>query len=307
MLCCSGTIAVELALRGLGVTASDEVLLSGYDFPGNFRAIENIGAIPVLADLTKNHWTVDVASLAAAVGPKTVAAIVSHLHGSLAPMPEIRQWADDTGITLVEDTCQSPGGRIDGQLAGTFGDASVLSFGGSKPLTAGRGGAILTDKRQVLQRIRVHSERGNHAFPMSELQAAVLRPQLARLDIDNQLRQTRATQLIAALTEVPGLTPLEILPSWNPNAIYKLGWWYDAAEKSRRSRDQAAYEFWCEGIPIDAGFRGFVGRSAKLCRQPTRLTRCRAAIDQTLILHHPVLLEPADRIEQLATAIRNLF
>src|SRR5439155_13826144 len=82
-LCCSGTIAVELALRGLKIGPGDEVILAAYDFPGNFRAIEAIGARPVLLDLAANSWTLDIEQVAAAISPQTKAVIASHLHGSL--------------------------------------------------------------------------------------------------------------------------------------------------------------------------------------------------------------------------------
>src|SRR5262249_33508236 len=85
-LCSSGTIAVELALRGLKVGPGDEVILAAYDFPGNFRAIEAVGARPVLVDLAPDMWTLDLAQVAAAVSPQTKAILASHLHGSLADM-----------------------------------------------------------------------------------------------------------------------------------------------------------------------------------------------------------------------------
>ena len=90
-LCSSGTIAVELALRGLKVGPGDEVILAAYDFPGNFRAIEAIGARPVLVDLAPGTWTIDVEQVAAAISPRTKAIIVSHLHGSLADMRRLRR------------------------------------------------------------------------------------------------------------------------------------------------------------------------------------------------------------------------
>src|SRR5688572_19374145 len=104
LLCSSGTIAVELALRGLKVGPGDEVILGGYDFPGNFRAVEAIGARPVLVDLaghgrphapreefvsrieTPTMWHLDPEQVKGAISPQTRAVIASHLHGSLAPM-----------------------------------------------------------------------------------------------------------------------------------------------------------------------------------------------------------------------------
>jgi perosamine synthetase len=82
-LCSSGTIAVELALRGLKIGSGDEVILSGYDFPGNFRAIEAVGARPVLVDLEPGTWRPDLGEVERAVGAETKAILVSHLHGSL--------------------------------------------------------------------------------------------------------------------------------------------------------------------------------------------------------------------------------
>src|SRR2546421_3080311 len=89
-LCSSGTIGVELALRGLKIGPGDEVILAAYDFPGNFRSIEAVGARPVLVDLAPGSWTLDVDQVAAAVSRETKAIIASHLHGSLADMPRLR-------------------------------------------------------------------------------------------------------------------------------------------------------------------------------------------------------------------------
>jgi dTDP-4-amino-4,6-dideoxygalactose transaminase len=138
----SGTIAVELALRGLKVAAGDEVILAAYDFPGNFRAIEAIGARPMLVDLAPGTWTLDVDHVEAAISPVTKAIVVSHLHGSLADMQRLCELANERGLTIVEDACQVPGASISGRPTGSWGDCGILSFGGSKLLTAGRGGAI---------------------------------------------------------------------------------------------------------------------------------------------------------------------
>ena len=84
LLCSSGTIAVEIALRGLGVRPGDEVAVAAYDFPGNFRAIEAVGARPVVVDIEPSSWSLDPQQLEEALGPATRAAIFSHLHGRLA-------------------------------------------------------------------------------------------------------------------------------------------------------------------------------------------------------------------------------
>ena len=219
-LCSSGTIAVELALRGCGVEAGDEVILAGYDFPGNFRAIEAISARPVLVDIQPETWSLDHRQLEEAASSQVKAVLVSHLHGGLADGAALRAITQRRGWSLVEDVCQQPGANIDGKLAGTWGDAAVLSFGGSKLLTSGRGGAVLTNDAAIRQRIVRHQERGNDAFPLSELQAAVLLPQVSKLSERNQIRSKR----IAQIREITGtveevLRPVAILEENSPGLL----------------------------------------------------------------------------------------
>ncbi|HQU45276.1 MAG TPA: aminotransferase class V-fold PLP-dependent enzyme, partial [Pirellulales bacterium] len=220
--CCSGTFAVELALRSVGVGSGDEVILAGYDFPGNFRAIEAIGARPVLVDVHPLNWNLDPSRLSAAIGSRTRAVLVSHLHGGLVPMTAVAEVAQRHGLAVVEDVCQAPGAVIEGRLAGTCGDVAALSFGGSKLLTAGRGGAILSRRADVHQRAKVFCEQGNHAFPLSELQAAVLLPQLAKLRERNERRRAAVRHVLSRLRDALCLQALENQSDSSRPAYYKL-------------------------------------------------------------------------------------
>ncbi len=310
ILCSSGTIAVELALRGLKVGPGDEVILAGYDFPGNFRAIEAVGARPVLVDVGENSWTINPQLLAAAVSSITKAVIVSHLHGNLADMRTICPLAHDLGLKVLEDTCQVPGAIIDGRPAGSCGDVGVLSFGGSKLLTAGRGGAILTSQAEIAQRIRVFSDRGNEAFPLSELQAAVLLPQLKKLPERTLIRQQNVGRLQAQLQDLRLLRAAHEVSGNDLSAYYKLAWRYLPAigdtrtDCSHPSRDELICRLQKEGIGLDAGFRGFHKRSANRCRLAGNVKHSQSAAEATLLLHHPILLEDATRIDLLAARMR---
>lgn len=299
VLCSSGTIAVELALRGLKVSADDEVLLAGYDFPGNFRAIEAIGARPVLVDIDPATWCLDARRIADALSERVTAIVVSHLHGGLATMSAIRQLADAHGVALLEDACQCPGARVEGRPAGTWGDAGVLSFGGSKLLTAGRGGAVLTPHADVLQRIKVFAERGNDTFPLSELQAAVLVPQLNRLDERNKQRAAAVSRLTEAIRTIGELRPVASELADSVAAYYKHAWLLDVSV----SRDIFLAAIRREGVAIDAGFRGFTRRGPRRCRKSGALQHSLQAAECTVILHHPVLLESAADIDRVAGAI----
>src|SRR5262249_4830481 len=154
------------------------------------------------------------------------AILVSHLHGGLVPMREVMEVARAREIAVIEDAAQCPGATVQGRLAGTWGDAGVLSFGGSKLLTAGRGGAILTAQRTIAQRARIWQMRGNLVAPLSELQAAVLRPQLALLDENNRTRASRVAILREALRDVPGLRLFEAHLEQSQPAYYKVGLFY---------------------------------------------------------------------------------
>ncbi|MGI8982339.1 MAG: DegT/DnrJ/EryC1/StrS family aminotransferase [Pirellulaceae bacterium] len=308
-LCSSGTIAVELVLRGLKIGPGDEVILAGYDFPGNFRAVEAVGAKPVLVDLIENSWSLDVSQIPQAVSPQTKAVIASHLHGSLVDMRSLMTIAQEHGLTVVEDACQAPGAQVQGKPAGSWGDVGVHSFGGSKLLTAGRGGAIVTRREEVLQRIKIFSERGNQAFPLSELQAAVLLPQIHKLAARNEVRWKNVNRLVKAVSGQSILQPLPLPQNGDVPAFYKLGWLIvpslqlptdPEAEQIRLSFVHLLQQ---RGLPFDTGFRGFARRTTQRCRVVEELPNARKAANSTLLMHHPVLLQPPEVIDEVAAAL----
>jgi len=301
--CCSGTFAVELALRSLGVRAGDEVILAGYDFGGNFRSIEAIGAKPVLVDIGENDWCMDIEQIAEAVSPKTRAVVASHMHGCLVRMRELRSLADKFDLRLVEDACQTPGATVDGRMAGSWGDVGVLSFGGSKLLTAGRGGAILTGSPQVSQRAKVFCSQGNDAFALSQLQALVLLPQLETLASRNQQRLEAVDRLLQHTAAVSALCNFVTLRSDCAPAYFKVAWLYDEKVCGGASREEFCAAVRAEGVALDKGFRSFAQRPASRCRQAGPLSNSRRAGQQTVVLHHPILLAETSLLDQTAEAM----
>jgi perosamine synthetase len=306
--CSSGTCAVELALRALKIGPGDEVVLAGYDYFGNFLSIHAVGAMPVLADIDPDNWNLAPQNLLSAFTPRTRAAIVSHLHGGVVPMHEIMDIAAAHRISVIEDAAQMPGAIIQGRPAGTWGDVGILSFGGSKLLTAGRGGALLTRHPNVCQRARLHVTRGGNAiFPLSELQAAVLLPQLECLPAQNEQRRHSATRLTERLQMVSNLCPFRNKTEDAMPGYYKLGLQYDAAAIGI-PRDLFVAAMQAEGVALDQGFRALhVGRSPSRYRAAGELRECHRAHADAVVLHHPVLLEPEDRIDQVASAIRKVL
>lgn len=308
-LCSSGTIAVELALRGLKVGPGDEVILAGYDFPGNFRAVEAIGAKPVLVDFVENSWELDVSQIPLAVSTQTKAVVASHLHGSLVDMRSLIAISSEHGLFVVEDACQATGATVQDKPAGSWGDVGVHSFGGSKLLTAGRGGAIVTSREDVLQRIKIFSERGNQAFPLSELQAAVLLPQIPKLAGRNEVRWRNVQRLIQGVQNQSIFQPLPLPRTGDLPAFYKLGWLLSPSLRAssdsdaEQVRQNIVHTLQKRGLSFDTGFRGFARRTSQRCRVVGELPNVRKAANSTLLMHHPILLQPPEVMDQVAAAL----
>lgn len=290
-LCGSGTVAVELALRGCGVSSGDRVLLSTYDFPGNFRCIEAIGARPVLVDVRDSSWTPDLDRVTDAVETRKVdAVLLSFLHGSLFDTKNLHALCQEKGIPLILDGCQVPGATLNSLPIGQDCNAFCLSFGGSKLLSAGRGGAVLTNDASISQRMEIFSFRGNESFPLSVAQAAVLMPQVRSLCDATLVRWQTAKSLWQISEKFPWLSvPVEVHSKTNGEecrpAFYKFGWILDTSVP-REVFLKLAKEF---EIPFGEGFRGFGRRSKKRCDFIGSLDNASDVVERTVLLAHSFL------------------
>lgn len=307
LLCGSGNFAVELGLRALRIGPGDEVLLSDYDYPGNFLSIHAVGATPVLVDVQPGDWNLSLDAVREAIGPATRAILASHLHGGRVPMRALTSLAREKGIRIVEDAAQAAGATIEGQPAGTWGDVGILSFGGSKLLSAGRGGALLTRHAEVAQRARGFLTRaGNLVCPLSELQAALLLPQVNQLEERTNQRWRNVQALCAAMAGIPGIEPFVTAGADATPAFYKLGFRLEPTAFGL-SRDVVVQALRAEGFAVDAGFAAaHATRSPKRYRQGSALTESSRAHHGCVMLHHPVLLESAASMQALARAWRRI-
>ena len=300
----SGSIGVELALRGLGVSPNDEVVLCGYDYPGNFRAIELIGARPILVDADRASYSIDPNELErvsrrdvssqAVSSQGVVAVLVSHLYGVPAQIKAIREICDRRGWKLVEDACQTPGMMVQGKPAGSWGDVGVFSFGGSKPLTAGNGGAILTSDDAIASRLSAYLDRPSDSIQLSELQAAALLPQLDRLE---QCNQIRGETLAKIFQRVPWMVDCvgERRPG-DQSTCYKLAF-------ESENRDSILATLTQLGLPVGPGYRSMHRSSDRRCGKIGSLDRCRTLGDQLCLLDHSAILSVGDPRERLIEAL----
>lgn len=307
ILTSSGTVAIELALRAAGVGPGDEVLLAAYDFEANFKNVLAVGAFPVLVDVVPECWTIDPLGLDAADSPRVTALIASHLHGQTPDWLRLRDWCQAREVVLIEDACQSParyalrellGAEINGESAlenfvgeQPVGEIVAFSFGGSKPISAGRGGALLLSTERQEARLRLYTQRGNEAYPLSELQALVVRPQWKFLAAHDRYRGQQAMTIEMAWDELRGQRHVT---SDRHNerslvSLYKLGLWYEP-EFWGLSRGRLVAAAQAEGLPLAEGYSALhETHSSKRYRCAGDLVHASAAGRNVLQLHHTAL------------------
>ena len=221
----SGTDALILLLRAAGLRPGDEVVVPAYSFIATASAVALAGGVPVFADIEAAGHGVDPAAVDAAVTPRTAMIMPVHLFDRMADLRGVRDVARRHGLTVVEDSAEAIGMRMDGEHAGLLGAGGVLSFFPAKTLGGiGDGGAVLTDEEPVAEKVRMlrHHGRGGRTldnFPgisnatalpgrnskMDDVQAAVLLAKLATLDTAIARRAALADRYDARLRGLPGV------------------------------------------------------------------------------------------------------
>ena len=312
-LCGSGSAAVELALRAARIGSNpgdsiDEVAVAAFDYPGNFRAIESVGARPVLLDVAPQGLGIDpeqVAALATMDGHANIRGVIaSHLYGRPAAIADLREICDQHDWVLIEDACQTPGMTIEGKPTGSFGHIATLSFGGSKPLTAGNGGAIVTNENRFIAKLNALLDRPSDSQPLSTLQAAVLLPQIAKLPECNAMRQATVQYIESELQRhLPSVTWLSHVETNVVPTHYKVAW----SCESPQHRSKIMASALTEGLPIGEGFRSMGGSSERRCRKPFPLDRSTQLGETTIVLDHSALLIEPDRHDDLEVSLRKVF
>ncbi|MDL2314292.1 DegT/DnrJ/EryC1/StrS family aminotransferase [Desulfovibrio sp. OttesenSCG-928-C14] len=223
----SGTDAVYLALRAVGVKRGDEVITTSLTAAGTGQAILLCGAIPRFADVDYRTRCLSAGAVEAAITPRTVAIVPVHLYGQPANMPDLLKIANNYGLAVVEDCAQALGAHIHGRKVGTFGQAAAFSFYPTKNLGAlGDGGAVACNVPALANRVRALRSYGwkngvresclvAGNSRLDAVQASVLSVLLPYLDENNQKRASLARRYINSLS-LPGLD----LPEYVDGATY---------------------------------------------------------------------------------------
>lgn len=233
---CTG--AIHIALMALGVKAGDEVILPDITWIASVEPVLYIGAKPVFVDVLPDTWCIDPDRFRAAITPRTKAVIPVHVYGNLCEMDEILAIAGEHGIRVLEDAAEGLGSEYKGRKAGSIGDAAVFSFHGTKTLSTGEGGMLVTNDPAVNGRSRILNDHGRdpkdnktfwmreygYKYKMSNLQAAMGCAQIERADELIDKKRENFNWYRELLTGMPCVVnpeqPYANNSYWMPTAVF---------------------------------------------------------------------------------------
>lgn len=257
----SGTAALHLALRLLGIGPGDEVIVPALTFIATVNPVVYVGATPVVVDVDPLTWNIDPQQVEKAITRHTRAIIPVHLYGNPADMRRLREIAWRYNLYIIEDAAEALGATYEGQHVGTFGDIGIFSFNGNKVITTGGGGMLVTNNEEVAERARllvnqgripgtteyIHVEIG-YNYRLNNLQAALGLAQLERLNNFLVKKHSFSTVYRNNLKNVAGISWQKELPE------AKSSWWLFAIQietsKFGMSRDVLSTKLQKAGIQV---------------------------------------------------------
>ncbi len=231
--CANGTVAIELVLEALRIGAGDEVIVPDYTYTATAMAPIRCGASVVLVDVDPNTFCIDPLLIERAITDKTKAIIPVHFGGHPCDMDAIMELAQKHGLYVITDCAHAHGAQWAGKYVGTLAHAGTFSFQGSKTLSCGEGGAILSNDENLMRICRSLHNFGRvigespyqHDIPgtnyrLGELQAALLLSQQARLEQQCRRREENGKLLTDLLSRIDGIKPQARAPSLTRHGYY---------------------------------------------------------------------------------------
>lgn len=273
----NGTLALDLAIKALGIGPGDEVVVTPRSFMASVSTVVTAGATPVFADVDADSGNLTAQSIAAVLSARTKAIIPVHLAGWPCAMPEIMALAEAHRLVVIEDCAQAHGARIDGRSVGSFGQVGAWSFCQDKIMTTGgEGGMVTTDDHDLWGRMWSYKDHGKswaavyeRAHPpgfrwvhdsfgtnwrMLEMQAAIGRIQLTRMAHWSERRRAIAAALRDTLARYSGAVRVPVPAAGYEHAYYRL-YAYVRPEglKAGWNRDRIVAEVTARGVPMFQG------------------------------------------------------
>jgi dTDP-4-amino-4,6-dideoxygalactose transaminase len=320
---CNGSVALDVILKSLDIKKGDEIILPAYDYYYLPKSVINSGAVPIFADVCENNFTIDHDEISKRITNKTKAVITVHISSSLAQMDKISLITKDNNITLIEDCAQAHGAIYGNKKAGSWGDVSLFSFGGIKLMTSGQGGMIITSNEELYSRIFAVVNRGllpdgtlnkrgiiGENFQLSELQAALLLPQLEKLDEYCDKREKSIKYLDEKLNNLKGITTLKQFHKTQRRAQMKYSFCLDESVlKNNLDRNKFINELQKRGYPISSG-HSTVRNDERLqghFKKGEKFPNAKKAGDEIVALYHTFLLNDSKDLDKLVMDIEFLI
>src|ERR1700676_568026 len=263
----TGTVAIQAALKAIGIRPGDEVIAPAYTWEGTVGPVLLVNAVPVFVDVDADTYCMDAKLIEKAITPKTKAILPVHLGMRFADMDEILRIAKKHNLKIIEDCAHAHGGKWNGKGAGSMGDLGAFSFQSSKLITSGEGGAVITNNLEYMERVQSYINAGRASmtdkyrhrivgfnYRLGEFQAAVLGPQLDRLPAQAAIRERNMKHFEARLQNTPESGLLKPDPRITGPALYGyvMKYFSERAKDIPRAAFVAALQL--EGIPCDGLF-----------------------------------------------------
>ena len=321
----SGTDALILSMRALGIGEGDEVIVPAFTFVATVSAVVHAGARPVFVDVEPESFNLNAGQIREKLFPHVRAIIPVHLYGLPADMDPLLELARDRGLLVIEDVAQALGAQYRGSRVGSLGDVGCLSFYPTKNLGgAGDGGMVVADNEELAQQLRLlrnqadasvlggnkyHHDKLGYNSRLDSLQAAILRAKLPHLEAWNRRRAEHAAHYRALLDGLPVVLPTEPEGSTHVYDLFTIRVVSDGPLSGSDSRDQLQAHLASRGIgsavyyPIPLHLQGAFSDlghkegdfpvSERLCQEVLSLPIC------------PELSE--EQIATVAEAIKDFF
>lgn len=289
----SGTQALSTCVEAMGIGPGDEVITSPYTDMGTISSILTSRALPVMVDLDLESYQLDPDEVEKKVNKNTKAIMPVHIMGLPANMERIMAIAKKHGLKVIEDSCQAPFARYQGQAIGTIGDLGCFSFQASKAIACGEGGAVVGKDEALMERCFTVQNRGasrqgknetiGPKYRMTEFEGTLLLNQLPGAKERFLKRNENANYLTSQLKDFPGLVPQKKYPGTESGSYYHYAWSYHKEHFNGVDRAVFLKAMAAEGVSVGSYIKN------GLHREPW--------VDHVLSLNEYKALYTADRIK----------
>lgn len=326
----NGTQALEIALKSLMIGEGDEVIVPDFTFYSTVSAVLAVKAVPVLIDVDKNTFCMSYNQVEKAITTKTKAIIPVHMAGNIADMKNIMEIAKRHDLYVIEDAAHAHGAFWNNHGAGTFGTFGTFSFQNAKLMSAGEGGAIICNDEALMHEAFLqlncgreendttyqHVRIGTNAR-LSEVQGAILRVQLSRLDEQIALREENYKYLAQLLDGIDGITLQKIDDRMRVDPHYQVMFYYDSEAFGGKTRAELVQYLREAGIPCNRSFEAIhnlpifktlSNEKWRICGSDDTQTRCLSSekISMDVVcLSHNILLGDRNLVESIADTIND--